>query len=273
MFRTYGGVISRSLSLNLIRVCIAIFLGGILLQVLSAILSDVVFPFRPSVRTTFLTVVLSAALQCFYRYVAKQVIPVDDNGKVKVFVPFSRSKYQGEGEDRSIRSRKKINLCLAHMNEFGWEKKYVNEAFDTNWVVPLGPNVNAFEDDLEKFVNKVEGTGFKAQGSKDYELDGKVAALASGTAAVHLALIAVGVQPGDEVCVQTFTFCASSNPIAYLGAFPVFIDSEPKTWNMDPVLLENAIKDRIAKTGKKPKAIVPVALYGMPSCFRSMVTR
>jgi dTDP-4-amino-4,6-dideoxygalactose transaminase len=264
MFRTYGGVISRSLSLNLIRVCIAIFIGGVFLQVLSGILSDVVFPFRPSVRTTFLTVVLSAALQCLYRYVAKQVIPVDDNGKVKAFVPFRRSKYEGEKEDISIRSRRKINLCLAHMSDSGWEKKYVNEAFDTNWVVPLGPNVNAFEDDLEKFVNKVEGAGFKIQGSKDYELDGKVAALASGTAAVHLALIAVGVRPGDEVCVQSFTFCASTNPIAYLGAFPVLIDSEPHTWNMDPILLEKAIKDRIAKTGKRPKAIVPVALYGMP---------
>ena len=96
MFRTYGGVISRSLSENLIRVCIAIFLGGVLLQILSAILSDVVFPFRPSVRTTFLAVVLSAALQCLYRYVAKQVIPVDDNGKVKAFIPFRRSRYEGE---------------------------------------------------------------------------------------------------------------------------------------------------------------------------------
>ena len=264
MFRTYGGVISKSLSSNLIRVCIAIFLGGIFLQVLSAMLSDMVFPFRPAIRTTFLTVVISAALQCLYRYVAKQVIPVDENGKMKAFIPFRRPKYQGEKEDQSIRSRKKINLCLAHMSESGWEKKYVNEAFDTNWVVPLGPNVNAFEDDLEKFANKVEGKGFKAQGSKNFELDGKVAALASGTAAVHLALIAVGVRPGDEVCVQSFTFCASSNPIAYLGAYPVFIDSEPHTWNMDPVLLEKAIKDRIAKTGKKPKAIVPVALYGMP---------
>lgn len=264
MFRTYGGVISKSLSANLIRVCIAIFIGGVLLQILSKILSDVVFPFRPAVSTTLLTVVISAALQCLYRYVAKQVIPVDDNGKVKSFMPFRRNKYQGEKEDISIRSRRKINLCLAHMSESGWEKKYVNEAFDTNWVVPLGPNVNAFEDDLEKFVNKVQGSGFRVHGSREFQLDGKVAALSAGTAAVHLALVAVGVRPGDEVCVQTFTFCASSNPIAYLGAFPVFIDSEPHTWNMDPVLLEKAIKDRIAKTGKKPKAIVPVALYGMP---------
>ena len=265
MFRTYGGVIAKSLSENLIRVCIAIFIGGILLQILSFILSDVVFPFRPAVRTTFLTVVISAAFQCLYRYVAKQIIPVDENGKVKVFTTFRRShRYQGEREDITIRSRRKINLCLAHMSDMGWEKKYVNEAFDTNWVVPLGPNVNAFEDDLEKFVNKVHGSRFRVQGSSDFELDGKVAALSAGTAAVHLALKAVGVGPGDEVCVQSFTFCASSNPIAYLGAFPVFIDSESKTWNMDPVLLEKAIKDRIEKTGKKPKAIIPVALYGMP---------
>ncbi|MBO4642267.1 MAG: DegT/DnrJ/EryC1/StrS family aminotransferase [Bacteroidaceae bacterium] len=159
-------------------------------------------------------------------------------------------------EDNDVRSRKKINLCLARMSEDGLEKKYVNEAFDTNWVVPLGPNVDAFEIDLENFVNKIEGT-------KDV-LHSKVAALSAGTAAVHLALLAVGVEPGDEVCVQDFTFCASANPIAYLGAFPVFVDSESKTWNMDPVLLEKAIKDRIAKTGKKPKAIIPVALYGMP---------
>ena len=264
MFRTYGGVIARSLSENLIRVCIATIIGGILLQVMSFILSDVVFPFRPAARATFLTVLISMALLCLYRYVAKLIIPVDENGRVKAFVPFRRSKYQGEKEDISIRSRRKINLCLAHMSESGWEKKYVNEAFDTNWVVPLGPNVNAFEDDLEKFVNKVQGLGFSVQGSRDYELDGKVAALSSGTAAVHLALIACGVRPGDEVCVQSFTFCASSNPIAYLGAYPIFIDSEPHTWNMDPVLLEEAIKDRIEETGKKPKAIVPVALYGMP---------
>ena len=130
----------------------------------------------------------------------------------------------------------------------GNEQKYIQEAFDTNWVVPLGPNVNAFEEDLKQFVGG----------------DNEVVALSAGTAAVHLALIACGVGPGDEVCVQSFTFCASSNPIKYLGATPVFIDSEPDTWNMDPVLLETAINDRIEKTGKKPKAIIPVALYGMP---------
>ncbi len=144
--------------------------------------------------------------------------------------------------------RKRIYLCLAHMSENGMEQKYVKEAFDTNWVVPLGPNVNGFEADLEQFVGQ----------------DKKVVALASGTAAVHLALIACGVQPGDEVLVQSFTFCASSHPITYLGAVPVFVDSEKDTWNMDPDLLEQAIIDRKAKTGKYPKAIVPVALYGMP---------
>ena len=142
----------------------------------------------------------------------------------------------------------RIYLCLAHMSEAGLEQKYIKEAFDTNWVVPLGPNVNGFEDDLRKYVGQ----------------DKEVVALSSGTAAVHLSLIACGVQPGDEVIVQSFTFCASSHPITYLGATPVFVDSEKETWNMDPALLEEAIKDRIAKTGKKPKAIIPVALYGMP---------
>ncbi len=151
--------------------------------------------------------------------------------------------------------RKTIYLCLAHMSEEGWEQKYVKEAFDTNWVVPLGPNVNAFEKDLEAFVDKNDG---------NRNLEKRVVALASGTAAVHLSLLACGVGPGDEVIVQNFTFCASSHPITYLGAKPVFVDSEKDTWNMDPELLEVAIKDRIAKTGKKPKAIVPVALYGMP---------
>ena len=151
--------------------------------------------------------------------------------------------------------RKTIYLCLAHMSEAGLEQKYVKEAFDTNWVVPLGPNVNAFEKDLEQFVGENK----------------KVVALSAGTAAVHLALIGCGVKPGDEVCVQSFTFCASSHPITYLGATPVFIDSEKDSWNMDPDLLEQAILDRKAKTGKYPKAIVPVALYGMPyNCDRIM---
>ena len=146
---------------------------------------------------------------------------------------------------------KTIYLCLAHMSEEGLEQKYVKEAFDTNWVVPLGPNVNGFEADLKEFVGG----------------QSEVVALSAGTAAVHLALIACG----DEVLVQSFTFCASSHPITYLGAKPVFVGSESETWNMDPIILEEAIKDRIAKTGKKPKAIVPVALYGMPyDCERIM---
>jgi len=161
------------------------------------------------------------------------------------------------------------------MSETGLEQKYIKEAFDTNWVVPLGPNVDGFEKDLETFVNslspslpsregdslttnKVSPTGGDLEGAK------RVVALSSGTAAVHLALIGCGVGPGDEVLVQSFTFCASSHPVTYLGATPVFIDSEPDTWNMDPALLEVAIKDRVAKTGKKPKAIMPVSLYGMP---------
>lgn len=144
--------------------------------------------------------------------------------------------------------KKTINLCLAHMSEEGVEMKYIKEAFDTNWVVPLGPNVNAFEEDLKAFCGG----------------NNEVVALSAGTAAVHLALLGCGVKPGDEVLVQSFTFCASSHPITYLGAKPVFVGSEPETWNMDPELLEKAIKDRIAKTGKTPKAIVPVALYGMP---------
>ena len=155
--------------------------------------------------------------------------------------------------------RKMIYLCLAHMSEDGMEQKYVKEAFDTNWVVPMGPNVNAFEKNLEDFVNPSpalpEGEG---------NLDRTVVCLASGTAAVHLALIACGVKAGDEVLVQDFTFCASSHPITYLGAKPVFVGSEKETWNMDPELLEAAIIDRKAKTGVYPKAIVPVALYGMP---------
>ncbi len=149
--------------------------------------------------------------------------------------------------------RERILLCLAHMS--GNEMKFVKEAFDSNWVVPLGPNVNGFEADLGTFVNHRE---------RLESLDKKVVALSAGTAAVHLALIACGVGAGDEVIVQSFTFCASSHPITYLGATPVFVDSEKESWNMDPELLEEAIKDRIAKTGRKPKAIVPVALYGMP---------
>ncbi len=149
--------------------------------------------------------------------------------------------------------KERILLCLAHMS--GKEMDFIKEAFDQNWVVPLGPNVNGFEKDLENFVNKRENAE---------ELHKKVVALSAGTAAVHLALIACGVGPGDEVIVQSFTFCASSHPVTYVGATPVFVDSEKESWNIDPDLLEEAIKDRIAKTGRKPKAIIPVALYGMP---------
>ena len=142
---------------------------------------------------------------------------------------------------------KRIYLCLAHMS--GKEQDYIKEAFDTNWVVPLGPNVNAFEEELKHFVGQNK----------------EVVALSAGTAAIHLGLIQLGVEAGDEVICQSFTFCASANPVTYLGAVPVFVDSEEDTWNMDPALLEEAIKDRIEKTGKKPKAIVPVHLYGMPA--------
>ena len=141
----------------------------------------------------------------------------------------------------------KILLCLAHMS--GQEMKYIQEAFDTNWVVPLGPNVNAFEKDLEELCG-----------------EGKhVVTLSSGTAAIHLALVHLGVGRDDEVICQSMTFSASANPIVYQGATPVFVDSERDTWNMDPNLLEEAIKDRIAKTGRKPRAIIPVYLYGMPA--------
>lgn len=155
--------------------------------------------------------------------------------------------------------QKRILLCLAHMS--GREMDFIREAFEQNWVVPMGPNVNGFESDLECFVNR-RGPG--ADGRPQTPLDKKVCCLSAGTAAVHLALLGCGVGPGDEVIVQSFTFCASSHPVTYLGATPVFVDSERQTWNMDPELLEEAIKDRIAKTGRKPKAIVPVVLYGMP---------
>ena len=145
-------------------------------------------------------------------------------------------------------SQSKIWLSLARMG--GQEQKFIQEAFDTNWVVPLGPNVDGFERDLEGYLGLPGG---------------HVVALSSGTAALHLALVQLGVGPGDEVLCQSFTFSASANPIKYLGADPVFIDSEMDTWNMDPELLEVAIKDRIAVRGKKPKAIIPVHLYGMPA--------
>ncbi len=177
---------------------------------------------------------------------------------------------------------KRILLCLAHMS--GNEQKYIQEAFDQNWVVPLGPNVNGFEEELKAFfTSKPSARNFLSEGypksilphesnpdklwqDRFAELqDKEVVALGSGTSAVHLALIALGVKTGDEVICQSFTFCASSHPVTYQGATPVFVDSEKDTWNMDPELLEEAIKDRIAKTGKKPKAIIVVYLYGMPA--------
>lgn len=142
---------------------------------------------------------------------------------------------------------KRIWLSLAHMG--GQEQKFIQEAFDTNWVVPLGPNVDGFEKDLETYLKE----------------DRHIVALSAGTAAIHLGLIQLGVGPGDEVICQSFTFSASANPIKYLGADPVFVDSEPDTWNMSPGFLREAIEDRIAKMGKKPKAIIPVHLYGMPA--------
>ena len=151
--------------------------------------------------------------------------------------------------------KSRIWLSLAHMS--GREQEFIQEAFDTNWVVPLGPNVNAFEQSLRDFLIE--------NGELKIENEGmRVVALSAGTAALHLGLILLGVQPGDEVICQSFTFAASANPIAYLEATPVFVDSERETWNMDPVLLEEAIKDRLAKTGRLPKAIIPVHLYGMP---------
>ena len=149
----------------------------------------------------------------------------------------------------------RIWLSLAHMS--GREQGFIQEAFDTNWVVPLGPNVNAFEQSLRDFLIGNKGEQIENEGLR-------VVALSAGTAALHLGLILLGIQPGDEVICQSFTFAASANPIAYLEATPVFVDSEKETWNMDPVLLEEAIKDRLEKTGRLPKAIIPVHLYGMP---------
>ncbi len=164
----------------------------------------------------------------------------------------------------------RILLCKPKM--CGREIEFIRAALAEDWAVPLGPDCDAFERELEAFVNAIHNSKcIMHNGEDNYELcilnsklSKRVAALVSGTATLHLALIACGVGPGDEVLVQSFTFCASTNPIAYLGATPVFVDSEKDTWNMDPELLEEAIRDRIARTGRKPKAIIPVALYGMP---------
>ena len=146
---------------------------------------------------------------------------------------------------------KHIHLSLAHMS--GKEEEFIHEAFLTNWVVPLGPNVDGFENDLAAWLGKKSASPLH------------VVALSSGTAAIHLALVMLGVGPGDEVICQSFTFAASANPIVYQGATPVFVDSEPGTWNMDPALLRQAIDDRLRVTGKLPKAIIPVHLYGTPA--------
>ncbi|MEO9209963.1 MAG: aminotransferase class I/II-fold pyridoxal phosphate-dependent enzyme, partial [Ginsengibacter sp.] len=147
----------------------------------------------------------------------------------------------------------KIWLSSPHMG--GNERKFVSETFDSNWIAPLGPNVDGFEEDIAFYL-------------KD-NMD--VAILSSGTAAIHLALILLGIESGDEVICQTMTFSASANPIRYQHATPVFIDSEKDTWNMYPQFLEEAIKDRIAK-GKKPKAIIPVHLYGMPAKMKEIMS-
>ena len=149
--------------------------------------------------------------------------------------------------------QKRIHLCLAHMS--GNEMKFIQDAFNTNWVVPLGPNVNGFEQDLDRFL----------QDSHPGLAQKRTVALSSGTAAIHLALVALGVQPGDEVLCQSFTFCASAHPVTYVGATPVFIDSEQNSWNIDPLLLDEAIKKRTETTGRKPKAVIAVHLYGMPA--------
>lgn len=172
----------------------------------------------------------------------------------------------------------RIHLCLAKMSESGAEQKYIQEAFRTNWVAPLGPNVNAFEEALKRHFERSEAESRNPlvqmlPEKKDFSTtpDGSgrndiyVAALSSCTAAIHLALLLLGVGKDDEVLCQSFSFCASANPVVYCGATPVFVDSDEETRNMSPELLEEAIKDRIAKTGRKPKAIIVVDLYGMPA--------
>ena len=258
LFRTYVGTLLDSPLKMLSRLACAQVAGGVTLGLGLLLLPSSLFDYMPGLQTVGLAVLMSLLVQWGLRMVAKYIFKGHEHESADRI--FFRTLNMGDYSDTSIRAKKKINLCLAHMSEEGEEMKYVKEAFDTNWVVPLGPNVNAFEQDLEKFVNPVQVR------SEEFGMrsESKVVALSAGTAAVHLALRACDVLPGDEVIVQSFTFCASANPVAYIGALPVFVDSEPLTWNMDPALLEEAIKDRIAKTGRKPKAIIPVALYGMP---------
>ena len=159
----------------------------------------------------------------------------------------------------------RIHLCLAKMSPDGMEQRFIQEAFDTNWVAPLGPNVDGFEKALEDYFNENDNENEKQQKRH-------VAALSSCTAAIHIALLLLDVKPGDEVLCQSFSFCASSNPVVYCGAKPIFVDSDSQTWNMSPELLETAIKDRIAQTGRKPKAIIAVDLYGMPAQWDEIAT-
>ena len=160
----------------------------------------------------------------------------------------------------------RIHLCLAKMSHNGMEQRYIQEAFDTNWVAPLGPNVDAFEKALEEYLNGE----LRTENGERPKIH--VAALSSCTAAIHVALMLLGLKQGDEVICQSFSFCASSNPVVYCGAKPIFVDSDSETWNMSPELLEEAIKDRIVKTGRKPKAIIVVDLYGMPAQWDEITT-
>lgn len=152
----------------------------------------------------------------------------------------------------------KILLRMCRMS--GYEMKFITDAFDGEWVVPLGPNVTGFEQDLEAFLNTTNNGNQKSEET----LNKQVVCLCSGTAALHLGLLGLGISEGDEVMVQSMTFSASVNPVRYVGAIPVMVDSEPSSWNMDPALLDSAIADRVEKTGRKPAAIVAVCLYGMP---------
>lgn len=271
IFRTYVGTLLDSPLKNLARLSLALFAGGVTLRLLLFLMPISIADYTPGSVAICTAILISLGIQWSYRMVCKYLFGLArNNSQDSNLGGFFGSKNKGNFSDNTIRARKKINLCLAHMSEGGLEMKYVKEAFDTNWVVPLGPNVNAFETDLENFVNQTPKSnsnqnGNASEGANSSAVDGKkVVALSAGTAAIHLALRSCGVMPGDEVIVQSFTFCASANPVAYVGAIPVFVDSEKDTWNMDPDLLEVAIKDRIEKVGTAPKAIIPVALYGMP---------
>ncbi len=255
MYRTYVGTIASTPLHLFLRLAAALTTGGAIFGIMTFVMPKNVLPKTMTMETVVMTLAMALVLQWCVRMLARYVFKdVKGQGASEIFF---NKVFKGSYADSTIRINKKINLCLAHMSENGMEQKYVKEAFDTNWVVPLGPNVNAFEKDLENFMNNTTDGSNKGQ-------DKKVVALSAGTAAIHLALRSVGVMPGDEVIVQSFTFCASANPVTYLGAIPVFVDSEPDTWNMDPKLLEEAITDRKAKTGNYPKAIIPVSLYGMP---------